>query len=89
MKCPECGNDYEIFDFLNKTKCYRCIYAEKLLKLGKSKKANFCKICKKKIPTVRWKYCSEKCSDIDHVNPWYCKINIYKLHSFNNYKWHG
>lgn len=89
MKCPKCGNEYEIFDFFGRDKCYRCIYLEKVSNLKKTKKIPKCKICEKTIPHNRWTFCSDECLSKDRREPWYIKINIYKIPWKNYSKWSG
>lgn len=89
MRCSGCGNNYDESDFFGKEKCYKCIYNEKVSIKDKKEKCNYCKICKKKVPKGRWIFCSEECSEIEHKEPWYYKINIYKI-SWENYsRWHS
>ena len=61
MKCAECHIELDDKDFINKQTCYRCIYRKKIENPIKVRK---CRVCDVNLPTTRWKFCSNICSDI-------------------------
>ena len=64
MRCDKCHAERSPEDFyFGNTKCYRCVFYEKLEKSPRKKKK--CRICDEIIlGTSRTVYCSEECAEI-------------------------
>jgi hypothetical protein len=62
--CPECHIEMLDKDFFGKEVCYRCIYK---VKMQNQENGKFCRICRSKINSSRWVYCSTKCSNIGEL----------------------
>jgi predicted nucleic acid-binding Zn ribbon protein len=66
-ECDKCLEKFSESDFFGTDKyknwCYKCIYQDKL-KLCPKKKG--CSICKKALPSYKWRFCSDECAKIGY-----------------------
>ncbi len=78
MVCPSCNKhlDEKMF-FVSRLKginiCDKCIYNEKLKKIGKKKK--LCPVCNEIVPKGRTKFCSSQCYEENSeimIRQYYC-----------------
>lgn len=63
MICNACREERDKKDFfVDKKRCYKCVYEEKCEKIKKISLSNCCKMCDQPCADKRWVYCSEDCA---------------------------
>lgn len=78
--CPKCLRLVKYTDFLGKETCYKCTLEQKRAAIKSVKIEKSCLICAATLPSHRWRFCSEYCSDINDQKKnesyhWYLRIN--------------
>ncbi len=87
MICNDCKNESDIKDFFGNTKCYKCVFKDKINLIKslnkKNQLSNICKICNSKLPKGRRTLCSKPCEiadrDLRQKKYWARQVKIDKL----------